>query len=431
MNLKKKIVKILIFLTLVISCIQYSYCGTTTENLNELDQNIQSEAAIIIEKSTGKIIYEKNSKEKKYPASTTKILTAIITLEECNIDETAVASENAITSIPSGYATANIQIGESLTVKDLLYALMLKSANESAVILAEHISGSVEEFSKLMNEKAKQIGCKDTNFVNPNGIHNQNHYTTAYDMALIAKYCMENETFRKIVSTTSYTLPATNLYQNEDRTFSNTNSLIIINNNNREDNYYYKYATGIKTGFTSQAKNCLVASAEKNDMEFITVVLGANVTIDGLSQRYINTISMFEFAFNNYSFKKVKDEGNFIENIEIPNATEETKRLELVTSEDITALMSIDTTTEEIVPEIILNENLEAPINKGDKVGKIKYEIEGITYEADLIANNDVEEKMYIKIFYIIIAIIILILIGGYIRIKNIKVNKHCKYTKK
>lgn len=421
MKLKKLFAKILLLVVFTTSILNISY-ASTAENLANLNNNIHSKAAVVIEETTGKVIYNKNAYERNYPASTTKILTAIIAIEECNLDETAVASEYAITSIPSGYTDANIQIGESLSIKDLLYAMMVKSANEAAVIIAEHISGNVDEFSKLMNKKAEEIGCKDSHFVNPNGVHDENHYSTAYDMAIIAQYCMKNETFRKIVSTTSYTLPATNMYESNDRTFSNSNTLIIKNNNAREDNYYYPYATGIKTGYTSSAQNCLVASAEKNGMKFISVVLGATLTDEGLSERYLDTINLFEYSFDNYSFQKVKDKGNFIETVSIDNASSDTKNLEIAIDDNIIALTSLDVNISELNPEIILDEDLKAPIEIGDTVGKIKYEIEGITYEADLVAKSEVKKKTYIG--YIIYGIIAIIIAGVVIVNYNIKRKK-------
>ena len=172
MNKLKKLFSFLIFVITLSNMISYSFAASLADKTSELEENLSSEAVLIMESSTGKVIYEKNGYEKKYPASTTKILTAILAIEHCNLNETATASEFAINSIPSGYSTANIQIGETLSVKDLLYALMLQSANESAVILAEHISGSQEAFADLMNEKAKEIGCENSHFVNPNGIHN-------------------------------------------------------------------------------------------------------------------------------------------------------------------------------------------------------------------------------------------------------------------
>lgn len=397
---------------------------------------MSSEAILIMESSTGKIIYEKNGYEQKYPASTTKILTAILAIEHCNLDEMATASEFAISSIPSGYSTANIQIGESLSVRDLLYALMLQSANESAVVLAEHISGSQEAFADLMNQKAEEIGCKNTHFVNPNGVHDEDHYSTAYDLALIAKYAMQNETFREIVKTTSFTLPATSAYPSNTRTYTNTNNLIIYDNRNRPDNYYYEYATGIKTGYTSAAKNCLVSSAEKNGIEYICVVLGASITYGNsgsISARYVDTINLFNYAFDNYSFRKLKFANTNIQTIEIENATKDTKNLDLLIANDIDIFVSIDNQdNSNIEPEIILKEGLQAPIAKGDIVGTISYEVEGLRYTTDLIAGSDVEEfKQSYILLYVLVAIVILIIIILFIRYYNKKkkfINRRNKY---
>ena len=257
--------------------------------------NIYSEAAILIDAQTGKILYDKDIYSRKYPASTTKILTAIIALEQCNLEDKATASHDAIFSIKSGYSIANIQEGESFTIRELLDVLMLQSANEAANIIAEHISGSVKEFSKLMNEKAKEIGCLDSNFINANGAHNENHYSTAYDLAMIAKYCMENETFRELAKKQECRLPATEIFE-EERIFRNTNSLMQANSR-----YYYPYCNGIKTGFTTPAKNCLISSSNKDGFELISVVLHAESTEEGLSARYIDTINLFEYGYNNYN----------------------------------------------------------------------------------------------------------------------------------
>ena len=417
MNKLKKLFSFLIFVITLSNMISYSLAASLADKTSELEENLSSEAVLIMESSTGKVIYEKNGYEKKYPASTTKILTAILAIEHCNLNETATASEFAINSIPSGYSTANIQIGETLSVKDLLYALMLQSANESAVILAEHISGSQEAFADLMNEKAKEIGCENSHFVNPNGIHNENHYTTAHDLALIANYSMQNETFRDIVKTTSFTLPATSAYPSESRTYTNTNNLIIYDNRNRPDNYYYEYATGIKTGYTSAAKNCLVSSATKNGIQYISVVLGSSITYGNsgsISHRYVDTIALFNYAFDNFSFRKLKSTNNTIKTIEIENAKKDSKNLDLLISSDVTALVSIDNKTTNIEPEIKLNEDLKAPISKGDLVGTISYTVEGLCYTTDLIAGNDVEEYkpnlfwLYFLIFFIILVLIVL-----------------------
>ena len=169
------------------------------ENPQNEELKIYSESAILMEQKTGKILYEKDCHARKYPASTTKILTAIIALENCDMNETATASEYAVTSVKSGYTKADIQVGETFTIEQLIDVMMLQSANEAATIIAEHIAGSEANFANMMNQKAKEIGCLDSNFVNANGMHNENHYSTAYDLALIARYCMQNEKFREIL----------------------------------------------------------------------------------------------------------------------------------------------------------------------------------------------------------------------------------------
>ncbi len=267
------------------------------ENINKSTKdelNIYSESAILIEATTGKILYEKDMHGIKYPASTTKILTAIIAIENCDLNEKARASYDAVHSIKSGYSIANIQVGEEFTISELLDVMLIHSANEAANVIAEHISGSVSEFAELMNKKAREIGCLNSNFVNANGAHEDNHYSTAYDLAVIAKYCMQNQEFRKIVEKMECSLPATEIF-NEPRIFRNTNSLMT-----RNSKYYYEYCNGIKTGFTTPAKNCLISSSNRYGFELISVILHAETTENGQSARYLDTINLFEYGYKNY-----------------------------------------------------------------------------------------------------------------------------------
>ena len=210
--------KIFIFMLVILFCLQT--CTLAVQ------PSITAKGAILVEASTGRILYEKSSTRQMYPASTTKIMTAILVIENCDLSDIVTVSETALSNIPTGYVTCDIQVGEEISVKDLLYALMVKSANDAAYVLAEHVAGTVDDFSTMMNAKAKEIGCKETNFVNPNGIHSQRHYSSAYDLYLMTQYGMKNETFRTLVSTTSYTLPATNKHSEADRSFTTTNELI-------------------------------------------------------------------------------------------------------------------------------------------------------------------------------------------------------------
>lgn len=365
--------------------------------------DISSPAALLMDTASGKVLYEKNMNEKRYPASLTKVMTAIVVLENCDLSSIATVSYDAVMSLSSGYVTANLQIGEELTIEQLLYVLMVGSSNDAAIVLAEHVSGSIEAFAELMNQKAEEIGCTSTHFVNPNGVHDENHYSTAYDLALIARYAMNNETFRTLVSTTSYKLPITNKYDREDRVFTTTNSLLIVNNNAREDNYYYKYATGIKTGFTTPAGNCLIASANKGNLELITVVLGAGQTSNGLSQRYLDTKALFDYGYDTYTLREVIKAGNTVQTVSISNATRDTKKLDAVIENDVYVLIKQEDKNSALLPEITLNDNLKAPIKKGDIIGSVSYTVEGITYSENLLASSDVKKsKTFIRLIEII-----------------------------
>ena len=399
-------------------------------NVNASDENIpniESPAALLMDLNTGKILYEKNINKKMYPASLTKVMTAILTLENCELNEVATVSYDAVMSITSGYVTANLQIGEEVTVEQLLYVLMVGSANDAAVVLAEHISGSVEDFADLMNQKAKEIGCTSTNFLNPYGAHDENHYSSAYDLSLMAKYAMQNETFRTLVSTTSYKLPTTNKYEKEDRLFTTTNALLMVSNNTRADNYYYKYATGLKTGFTTPAKNCLIASASKGNLELLTVVLGAGQNNEGLSNRYLDTINLFEYGYDNYALREVIKSGGVVQTVNVSNATRDTKKLDAVVQNDISVLIKASDKNNALLPQVHINEDLKAPIKQGDVIGTVTYTVEEIEYTENLIANNDVKKSR----FFINTLLFILIISFAYLYLKSKKRRKKNRRLKK
>ena len=257
------------------------------------EPDLVSNAAIVMVASTGQILYEKNIHDRKYPASITKILTTIIALEH-NIDfnETVTMSENAIWDVERDSTLIGLDVGERVTAGDLFYATMVQSANECAYALAEHVAGDVSSFAKLMNEKAAEIGCEDTHFVTPNGLHDDNHYTTAYDMALITRYALQNDTFRELASTLSYTVPATNLTE-ETRALWNGNKMI-----NPAGPYYYEYCEGGKTGYTMKANNTLVTFAKKDGLELICVVLDC----DGAKYAYSDSKALYNYCYNNYTY---------------------------------------------------------------------------------------------------------------------------------
>ena len=390
--MKKRFFIIITLIITLFSLYTLSFADTT-----ENDFQIYSSGSVLIDAKTGKILLQKDMNKKLYPASTTKILTAILAIENLNLDSKLTASRSAVMAIPSGYSNAGIKIGESLSVSDLLEMFLIHSANEVGYILAEEISGNIDNFANLMNKKASELGCTNTHFTNPSGIHDVNHYSTAYDMALIAKYCMQNETFRNIVNKKSCKFSATDLYP-EERYFKNTNSLLDSSNR-----YYYEYAIGIKTGFTTQAKNCLIAGAKKDGIELIAVMLGAEATENGQSGRYVDAKNLFDYGFENYKIMDFLKEGSQIKNIEIKNATKETKKLNLIAKSSLSATFQTNFDISTLVPTIEIFENINAPIAKDTVLGKVSYNIDGIVYESDLIAENDVIKSNLLEIIFQVI----------------------------
>lgn len=250
--------------------------------------DIVAESAVVMDANTGAVLYGKEADTKRYPASITKVMTALLAVENCKMSDVITYSNSAVNGIEAGSSTAGINVGAKLTVEDSLYALMLVSANEAAAAIAEHISGSTTEFAKLMTKRAKELGCKNTQFKNPHGLPNEEHYTTAHDMGLILKEAMKHQEFRKIAGTISYTLKKSDTLKD---TLELWNHAKILRENS---DYYYKYAEGAKTGFTQVALNTLVTYAKKDNVELICVILKDY----GADKSYTDTANLFKWAFN-------------------------------------------------------------------------------------------------------------------------------------
>lgn len=390
---------IVLFLLIMLMIFSTSFVFATSE-----EPSIISEAAILMDNNTGKILYSKNENKKMYPASTTKIVTAILTLENCNLDEVVTVSYDAAMSIPEGYSSAYLQIGEQLTVEQLLQLLLIHSANDAANVLAEYVGGSVESFVSMMNTKVNELGLSNTHFANTYGMHDDNHYTTSQDLAIIMKYCMKNEDFRKLAGSASCAIPATNKFGT--RSYTSTNELIIPNNSN-----YYPYLTAGKTGYTSQAGDCLVSCSYKDDLELICVVLGGK-TVDGISTRFSETKTLYEYGYNNYSIKTLLNADDIVTQIEVSNGTKDTKNLDLLASNSINVLLENTISEDELTFEINLKEDIKAPIEQGDNLGSVSYVIDGIQYETNLIASHSVEKsKLLNYILEIGIGFLIIILV--------------------
>lgn len=245
---------------------------------------IASEGAVLLDASTGTVLYGKSAEAKYYPASITKLMTALLVAENCSLDDTVTFSAAATTNLEAGAVSLNLTEGDKLTVRQCLYALLLKSANEVGNALAEHVAGSNAKFADMMNAKAAALGCANTHFTNPHGLNDPNHYTTPHDMALIARAAFENATVRTVAGTTSYSLPAT--IKNGARTISMGHKMLYSG-----DSRYYPGIIGGKTGYTSKAGNTLVTVAERDGVRLIAVVMKSKST------HYTDTKALLDYGF--------------------------------------------------------------------------------------------------------------------------------------
>ncbi len=250
--------------------------------------SIEAEGGIVMDADSGAVLYGKNMNESYFPASITKILTALIVIENCDLDDIVTYSHNAVYNVEAGSSSAGIDEGDQLTVRDSLYAMMLKSANEAANGLAEHTAGSIEAFADMMNEKAALLGCTDSHFVNPSGLNDPEHYTSAYDMALIAQAAFQNETFTEIDSKLYYDIPPTKRNPEGIRVYPGHKML------KKNTSQYYPGIVGGKTGYTSLAGNTLVTCAQRDGMKLIAVVLNGHQT------HYTDTKALLDFGFKNF-----------------------------------------------------------------------------------------------------------------------------------
>lgn len=255
---------------------------------------VSAQAAILMEADSGTILYAKNIHEQLYPASTTKILTCLLAAENCSMDEMVTFSAEAIGSVPSDGSNAGIDVGQQLCIEDALKCILIASANEVANGVAEHVGGSIPEFVDMMNERAIELGCTDSHFANTNGLHEENHYTSAYDLALITREFFKNELLAKIAGTRQLHLYPSQ-YQPDEIWVNNTNAII-------KNEIPYEYYVGGKTGYTDPAHSTLVSCGEKDGMRLICVVLKEDTPA-----QYEDTISLFQYGFQNFKKLKVAD----------------------------------------------------------------------------------------------------------------------------
>ena len=256
---------------------------------------IYSGSALVIDTVTGATLFSQNEDEVIYPASTTKLLTALLALEYCSLDEIVTFSETAV-DLESGASSIDAVAGEEMTLEDALYGLLLPSGNDCANAIAEHVAGSIDAFVELMNEKAEELGCTNSHFVNPNGLHDSDHYTTASDMYLIAKEAFSNSTIKEIISCASYTIDATNM--SDERTFTNSNYLIQT-----DSSYYNSTVIGGKTGYTSSAGRALVILSQSDNMNIICLFFNCPY-YNGV---FSDANSLLDYVYNNFSIVNISE----------------------------------------------------------------------------------------------------------------------------
>ena len=356
--------------------------------------NIDARGAILIDANTGVTIYEKNSHEKLYPASITKIMTAYLACKYGKFDDTLTASHNAIYGIGQGSSIIGIKEGEQISFLDGLYGIMMESANEVCMMVAEHIDGTVEKFVERMNKQAQDWGCKDTHFNNPHGFHDVDHYTTPYDMSLIAFNAIKDENFSKIWGTVDHTIPANN--KSPQRFLHNKDKML-----KPTSDYYYQYAIGGKTGFHDDAKNTLVTCAEKDGVKLISVVMKAN----GYNQAYTDSKTLLDYGFSVYKDNKVYTAGTYTDKIPVYQTylSEDYNvgELNVTVAGDVSAKLPSFVSANDVKTKAVIDygkdnnaNKIYAPIKEGDKVGTMEFTYKDKTIAtADITASNFVESK--------------------------------------
>ncbi len=297
---------------------------------------ITAETAVLIDATTGQVIYDKEMNKQMFPASITKIMTTILAVEELDLEEKLTVSQSAVDAVSRNASHIALTQGEEITVKEAIYAALLASANDACNVLAEAVSGDMESFAKLMTEKAREFGAKNTNFTNSNGLKDDNHYTSAYDMAMFTKYGLQNKTWRKMFGERRYEMPPTNK-QKEVRYLNKQHVMIF------EQKYYYEGIIGGKTGYTTVAKHTLVTAAERDGITLIAVVMKCPNNMD----KYDDTKARLDYGFENFEQITLNDD-----NIESKKVENGDKTEKVYLEDPVTVLIPVDAKKEDIISSV-------------------------------------------------------------------------------
>ncbi len=421
----KKSIAVLLLLTIL--CV---YCNAFG-NIENLE--IDSKAVYMVNMDNSQVMLEKNAHKKMEPASLTKIMTTLVVLEMCdNIEDEMVyiSNDDIFREIKmEGGSHIALVKGETLSVKDLLYATMLPSACDAAQLLAYHFgNGNIQNFIDKMNERAAQIGAKDTTFKNPHGLNANGHVTTAYDMYLIVSQALKNERFMEIVATSSYVIPATE--KSAKRNIYYSVELV-----NRNSSNYYRYASGIKTGFTDQAGRCLITMAQKENARYILVLMGANLDSDPSPiKTYPDAINLFEHVFNSYNIVEIAKKDEILAQTQIYFSDNNQKQINLIPNNDITLSLPHGITEDMLVRKYTYNKDITLPLTSEQVLGQVTFlynNRELATF--DFVSGTPVYDTMpdgevsfypanglnKVTVYKIILVIGIIVCLAGIVRVLN------------
>lgn len=411
------------------------FCPLSVSAYEVTGFEVHGKAGMLMSMDTGEILYENNIDKKIYPASITKIMTAVLMLESDKFDPDAkiAMTEEVLTMISgTGSVVSNLRAGEKITQKDLLYYVLMSSAGDCTYLAAIYYGGSVEAFVADMNEKARELGLENTNYVNPIGLHDDNHYTTVRDIQKLAAYALKNPTFKEVCETPRYTVNATNF--SGTRILSTTNFL-----QDTTTNYYYQYAKGVKTGFTDEAGRCLVSTASYDGYNYMCILVGCPNNA-GRRYEFADSAELYRWAFNNFSFKEIAKSEEPV--CEIPvELSFDTDFVSLYFKEPFVSVLPNDADDSTIIIEPHLKaESIEAPVKKGEVLGTADVVFaEKVIGTVDLIAGEDVESSwllvtmekvkgvfssVYMKVVYILIALVIVIFILLCIKLNYSRIKK-------
>jgi len=349
---------------------------------------IDAGAYALIELKSNTIISSKELDMKRYPASLTKIMTCMLAIEHGNLRDVLTVSSTALENLSEFGSSAGLVEGEELTLENMLYCIMLWSANEGCNVIGEYVSGDVESFVALMNETAKALGMENTHFANTHGLHDENHYTTVRDLTILTRWAWQNETFRRFATATTHVVPATN--KSESRTLHTTNYLTATDVDSR---YYYSLASGIKTGFTTPAGGCLVSTATDGDAEYLSIVMGCDLISNAEDMRFIETRRLFRHAFDTYSFVQVLANTTMLGQPEVKNAKGR-ENVVVHAKDDAIVLLPKEYNKDDILIKLKYQGELTAPLKADETVGSVSIVYQGVELAvSDLVTLTKVEAQ--------------------------------------